>query len=100
VGPVHALHSACRHRKPLLALNLASRQDTGQNFSDLEIAPDGFVIKSCTIARLDDLPAGGGIATSLAAWQLGDLDGKPEGLAFTAQGRAIVGLDICAKESP
>ena len=26
-------------------------------------------------------------------WRLGDLDGKPEGLAFTAQGRAIVGLD-------
>jgi hypothetical protein len=25
--------------------------------------------------------------------RLGDLDGKPEGLAFTAQGRVIVGLD-------
>jgi hypothetical protein len=27
------------------------------------------------------------------AWRLGDLDGKPEGLAFTTQGRAIVGLN-------
>jgi hypothetical protein len=27
------------------------------------------------------------------AWILGDLDGKPEGLAFTADGRAVVGLD-------
>jgi hypothetical protein len=45
------------------------------------------------IARLDDLPAGGGSAALLDAWRLGDLDGKPEGLAFTAQGRAIVGLD-------
>ena len=27
------------------------------------------------------------------AWRLGDLDGKPKGLTFTAQGRAIVGLD-------
>ena len=44
------------------------------------------------IARLDDLPAGGGTAALLDAWRLGDLDGKPEGLAFT-QGRAIVGLD-------
>ena len=30
----------------------------------------------------------------LDAWRLGDLDGKPEGLAFTARGRAIVGLDM------
>jgi hypothetical protein len=70
---------------------------TCADFSDLEIGPDGFLYllsdKSCTIARLDDLPAGGGIVTSLAAWPLGDLDGKPEGLASTAQGRAIVGLD-------
>ena len=50
--------------------------------------------KSSTIARLDDLPAGGGTAALLDAWRLGDLDGKPEGLAFTAQGRAIVGLDM------
>jgi hypothetical protein len=67
------------------------------DFSDLEIGPDGRLYllsdKSCTIARLDDLPAGGGTAALLDAWRLGDLDGKPEGLAFTAQGHAIVGLD-------
>ena len=49
--------------------------------------------KSSSIARLDDLPAGGGTARLIDAWRLGDLNGKPEGLAFTAQGRAIVGLD-------
>jgi hypothetical protein len=51
------------------------------------------VDKSSTIARLDDA-AGGGTAALLDAWRLGDLDGKPEGLAFTARGRAIVGLDM------
>jgi hypothetical protein len=49
--------------------------------------------KSSTIARLDDLPVGGGTVALLDAWRLGDLDGKPDGLAFTPQGRAIVGLD-------
>ena len=67
------------------------------DFSDLEIGPDGCLYllsdKSSTIARLDDLSAGGGTAALLDAWRLGDLDGKPEGLAFTAEGRAIVGLD-------
>src|SRR5262249_51813151 len=70
---------------------------TCADFSDLEIGPDGCLYllsdKSSTIARLDDLPAGGGTAALLDAWRLGDVDGKPEGLAFTAQGRAIVGLD-------
>jgi hypothetical protein len=67
------------------------------DFSDLEIGPDGCLYllsdKSSTIARLDDLPAGGGTASLLDAWQLGDLDGKPEGLAFTAEGRAVVAVD-------
>jgi hypothetical protein len=67
------------------------------DFSDLEIGPDGCLYllsdKSSTIARLDDLPPGGGTAALLSAWRLGDLDGKPEGLAFTAQGCAVVGLD-------
>jgi hypothetical protein len=67
------------------------------DFSDLEIGPDGCLYllsdKSSTIARLDDLPAGGGIAALLDAWRLGDPNGKSEGLAFTAQGCAIVGLD-------
>jgi len=37
---------------------------TCADFSDLEIGPDGLYLlsdKSATIARLDDLPAGGGI---------------------------------------
>jgi hypothetical protein len=70
---------------------------TCADFSDLEIGPDGCLYllsdKSSTIARLADLPAGGGDAALLDAWRLGDLDGKPEGLAFAAQGHAIVGLD-------
>jgi hypothetical protein len=67
------------------------------DFSDLEIGPDGCLYllsdKSSTIARLDDLPAGGGTAALLDAWWLGELNGKPEGITFTPQGRAIVGLD-------
>jgi hypothetical protein len=53
------------------------------DFSDLEIGRDGCLYllsdKSSTIARLDDLPAGGGTAALVDAWRLGDLDGKPEG---------------------
>jgi hypothetical protein len=70
---------------------------TCADFSDLEIGPDSCLYllsdKSSTIARLDDLPGGGGIAKLVDAWRLGDLQGKPEGLTFTAQGRAIIGLD-------
>jgi hypothetical protein len=70
---------------------------TCADFSDLETGPDGCLYllsdKSSTIARLDDLPAGGGTAALVDAWRLDDLDGKPEGLAFTAQGHAVVGLD-------
>jgi hypothetical protein len=70
---------------------------TCADFSDLEMGPDGCLYllsdESSTIARLDYLPTGGGTAALLAAWWLGDLDGKPEGLSFTAEGRAIVGLD-------
>jgi hypothetical protein len=67
------------------------------DFSDLEIAPDGGLYllsdKSATIVRLDDLPAGGGDATPAARWKLDDVDGKPEGLTFSASGQAIVALD-------
>jgi hypothetical protein len=67
------------------------------DFSDLEIGPDGSLYllsdQSATIARLDDLPAVGGTASLTAAWRLDDLKGKPEGLAFAADGRAIVALD-------
>ena len=88
-----------RHRFVALAIWLPDEvlTKTCADFSDLAIGPDGYLYllsdKSSTIARLDDLPAGGGTATLLDAWRLRDLDGKPEGLTFTAQGRAIVGLD-------
>ena len=68
-----------------------------QDFSDLEIGPDGrlYVLsdKSKSIARLGDLPDRGGKASMTAAWHLDDLDAKPEGLAFAADGRAVVALD-------
>ena len=88
-----------RHRFVALAIWLPDKAlaKSCADFSDLEIGPDGCLYllsdKSSTIARLDDLPAGGGTAALLDSWRLGDLDGKPEGLAFTAQGRAIVALD-------
>jgi hypothetical protein len=67
------------------------------DFSDLDVGPDGRLYllsdKSATIARIDDLKPGGGIAALTAAWRLSDLGGKPEGLAFTASGCAIVALD-------
>jgi hypothetical protein len=88
-----------RHRFVALAIWRPDKTlaKTCADFSDLEIGPDGFLYllsdKSSTIARLDDLTAGGGTAGLVEAWRLGDLDGKPEGLAFTALGRAVVGLD-------
>jgi hypothetical protein len=67
------------------------------DFSDLEVGPDGWLYllsdQAATIARLAPLPPGGGRATPAAAWRLRGLDGKPEGLAFTPRGRAIVALD-------
>jgi hypothetical protein len=68
-----------------------------EDFSDLEVGPDGrlYVLsdKSNAIARIADLPRGGGTAALAAAWRLRGIDGKPEGLAFTPRGRAIVALD-------
>jgi hypothetical protein len=68
-----------------------------EDFSDLEIGPDGHLYllsdKSDSIARLPDLVPPGGKVGPLATWHLGDLDGKPEGLAFTPNGRALVALD-------
>jgi hypothetical protein len=67
------------------------------DFSDLEIGPDGRLYllsdQSASIARLDDLEAGGGDASLTASWRIRGLDGKPEGLAFNAAGRVIVALD-------
>lgn len=87
------------HRFIALATWLPDKRlaKTCADFSDLEIGPDGCLYllsdKSSTIARLGDLPADGGDVTFLEAWRLGDLDGKPEGLAFAAEGHAIIGLD-------
>jgi hypothetical protein len=87
------------HRFVALAIWLPDKTltKTCADFSDLEIGPDGYLYllsdKSSTIARMGDLPSGGGTAALLGAWRLGDLDGKPEGLAFTPKGLAIVGLD-------
>ena len=67
------------------------------DFSDLEVGPDGRLYllsdKSDSIARLADLSPGGGAASALATWRLGSMKGKPEGLAFTPNGRALVALD-------
>lgn len=68
-----------------------------QDFSDLEVGPDGRLYllsdKSASLARLADLVVGAASATAEQVWSLGDLDGKPEGLAFTRNGRAVVALD-------
>ena len=54
------------HRFVALAIWLPDKTlaKTCADFSDLEIGPDGYLYllsdKSSTIARLDDLPAGGG----------------------------------------
>lgn len=88
-----------QHRFVSLAIWLPDKilARTCADFSDLEIGPDGCLYllsdKSSTIARINDLCAGGGTASLLDAWRLDDLDGKPEGLAFTSDGRAVVGLD-------
>jgi hypothetical protein len=88
-----------RHRYVALAIWRPAKTlaKTCADFSDLEIGPDGRLYllsdKSSTIALIDDLPAGGGAAALVDAWRIGELDGKPEGLAFTGQGCAVVGLD-------
>lgn len=67
------------------------------DFSDLEIGPDRrlYVLsdKSGSIARLPDLTPRGGRVAAEQTWRLSGIDGKPEGLAFTRQGHAIVALD-------
>jgi hypothetical protein len=70
-----------------------------EDFSDLEVGPDGHLYllsdKSAAIARLDDLRPRDDTARCTAIWQLPKLTGKPEGLAFTPEGRAAVALDTC-----
>ncbi len=68
-----------------------------KDFSDLDVGPDGrlYVLsdKSSSIARLSALPKGGGSVTAEAWWKVAGLKGKPEGLAFAQDGRAVVALD-------
>jgi hypothetical protein len=74
-----------------------SLADGCEDFSDLEVGPDGrlYVLsdKSRSVARLDVLDRDGGPARADRIWRIDGLDGKPEGLAFSPQGRAIVALD-------
>jgi hypothetical protein len=67
------------------------------DFSDLEVGPDHRLYllsdKAATIVRLPDLAPGVGSVTMERTWELGKVDGKPEGLTFTRHGRAIVALD-------
>jgi hypothetical protein len=67
------------------------------DFSDLEVGPDGRLYllsdKSQSLVRLAPLLPEGGRARADRVWKLPELDGKPEGLAITRNGRAIVALD-------
>jgi hypothetical protein len=88
-----------RHRYVALAIwePDAALRKICKDFSDLDVGPDGrlYVLsdKSSSIARLSQLPRGGGPVTAEAWWKVGGLKGKPEGLAFTQDGRAVVALD-------
>lgn len=68
-----------------------------RDFSDLSVGPDGHLYvlsdQSESIARVGALRPGGGTASLEASWKIAGLKGKPEGLAFTGDGRAIVALD-------
>ena len=68
-----------------------------EDFSDMEIGPDGRLYllsdQSVSIARIDDLTVGDPAARLTAWWRFGEHKGKPEGLAFTADGRAVVAID-------
>ena len=74
------------------------------DFSDLEVGPDRRLYllsdKSQAIARVGELVVGDPVARADEVWQLPRLDGKPEGLALTRNGRAMVALDTkLAKEN-
>ncbi len=75
----------------------ASHRKICKDFSDLDVGPDGRLYalsdKSSSIARLSALRKGGGSVTAEAWWKVGGLKGKPEGLAFAQDGRAVVALD-------
>jgi hypothetical protein len=87
------------HRYVALATWLPDRDlaKACADFSDLEVGPDGHLYllsdKSGSIARLSDLPPDGGSVSALDVWRIPRLKGKPEGLAFTPNGRPLVALD-------
>jgi hypothetical protein len=68
-----------------------------EDFSDLEVGPDRRLYllsdKSQSIARVGELVVGDGVARAEEVWKLPFMNGKPEGLALTRNGRAIVALD-------
>ena len=68
-----------------------------EDFSDIEVGPDRRLYllsdKSQSIARVGELVVGDDVARADEVWDLPLLDGKPEGLALTRSGRAIVALD-------
>lgn len=78
-------------------------EEACEDFSDLEIGPDGNLYllsdKSRTVARLDTLSPGTTEVACLAIWELEGVKGKPEGLAFTPRGQAVIALDHRGTES-
>lgn len=75
----------------------AKLQAASEDFSDLEVGPDRRLYllsdKSASIVRVGELVPGDTVARAEQVWELPMLDGKPEGLALTRSGRAIVALD-------
>jgi hypothetical protein len=72
-------------------------QGACEDFSDLEVGPDRRLYllsdKSASIVRVGELSPDDPVARAEDVWQLPVLDGKPEGLALTRSGRAVVALD-------
>lgn len=72
-------------------------QSACEDFSDLEVGPDRRLYllsdKSASIVRVGELTPGDPVARAEEVWELPTLDGKPEGLALTRNGRAMVALD-------
>jgi hypothetical protein len=72
-------------------------EDACEDFSDLEIGPDGNLYllsdKSRAVVRIGTLSPKSKKVSCIAIWDLEDVKGKPEGLAFTPKGQAVVALD-------
>lgn len=71
--------------------------DACEDFSDLEVGPDGHLYllsdKSRTVVRIGTLSPDSDVASCVAIWDLDGVEGKPEGLAFTPKGQAVIALD-------